>query len=206
MFPNDEFTPEDALKKLLDGNERFVQNYRHEGSGISELRRLDVSKAQKPYAIVFTCSDSRVTPEYIFDAGIGDIFVIRNAGNILNEIAMGSIEYAALFLKTPLLLILGHTNCGAIHSTIKAFNNPEEFGNSHIDNIVERLLPAVISAKEKTNDSKNWQEQSLKQNLEMVSWQAKKNSNVLSDLIKDGKMLLKTGIYDTVSGKVEIST
>ena len=206
MFPNDEFTPEDALKKLLDGNIRFVQNNRHEGSGISELRRLDVGKAQKPYAIVFTCSDSRVTPEYIFDAGIGDIFVIRNAGNILNEIAMGSIEYAALFLKTPLLLILGHTNCGAIHSTIKAFNNPEEFGNSHIDNIVERLLPAVISAKEKTNDSTKWHEQSLKQNLEMVSWQAKKNSNVLSDLIKEGTLQIKRAIYDTETGKVELLT
>ncbi|MCK5345721.1 MAG: carbonic anhydrase, partial [Candidatus Heimdallarchaeota archaeon] len=204
MFPNDEITPDDALKKLLDGNERYVNNKRHEGSGVSNSRRLDVSKAQKPYAIVFTCSDSRVPPEYVFDSGIGDIFVIRNAGNILSEIALGSIEYAALFLKTPLLLILGHTNCGAIHSTIKAFKNPEEFGNSHIDSIIERLLPAVISAKEKTDDSKKWQEQSLKQNLEMVSWQAKKNSNVLSDMIKEGKMLIKTAIYDTVSGKVEL--
>lgn len=136
MFPNDVLTPDEALKKLLDGNERYANNNRHEGSGVSNSRRLNVHNAQNPYAIVFSCSDSRVPPEYIFDAGIGDIFVIRNAGNILNEIALGSIEYAALFLKTPLLLILGHTDCGAIHATIKAFNNPEDFGNSHIDNIV----------------------------------------------------------------------
>ena len=204
MPVNDEFTPDEALKRLLNGNERFIGNKSKGGSGISLQRRMDVSKAQNPHSIVFTCSDSRVSPEYIFDAGIGEIFVVRNAGNILDNITLGSIEYAAMILKTPLLLILGHTNCGAIHSTIKAFQNPEEFGNSHIDNIIGRLLPAVISEKEKTNEILEWHELALKRNLEMVGWQAQTNSMGLAELIKTGKFQIKRGVYDTVSGKVEI--
>jgi len=201
---NDELTPDQALEKLLEGNKRFVQGTVQFGSGINLQRRTDVSKAQKPFAVVIACSDSRVPVEYIFDAGIGDVFVIRNAGNLIDDVTLGSIEYAATMLKTPLLLILGHTNCGAVSSAIKAFQNPEEFGNSHIDSIISRLLPAVITEKEQTNDLAKWHELSMKRNLEIVGWQVQKTSNCLSDLIEKGTFVIKRGVYDTVGGTVEI--
>lgn len=204
MPVNDELTPDQALEKLLEGNKRFVQGTVQFGSGINLQRRTDVSKAQKPFAVVIACSDSRVPVEYIFDAGIGDVFVIRNAGNLIDDVTLGSIEYAATMLKTPLLLILGHTNCGAVSSAIKAFQNPEEFGNSHIDSIISRLLPAVITEKEQTNDLAKWHELSMKRNLEIVGWQVQKTSNCLSDLIEKGTFVIKRGVYDTVGGTVEI--
>ena len=201
---SDELTPDQALQKMLDGNKRFVENSMKFGSGISHQRREDVAKAQNPYAVVIACSDSRVPPEYIFDAGVGDIFVIRNAGNLLDDVTFGSIEYAALMLKTPLLIVLGHTNCGAISSTIKAFQNPEEFGTSHIDNIIGRLLPAVISVKEQTDDLHKWHELTVTKNIENVAWQIQKNSPEIAKLVAEGKFKIARAVYDTVHGKVDL--
>jgi len=107
----------EALEKLIEGNRRYIAG-ECQGEGRHEERRAETVCGQDPFAIVLGCSDSRVPPEIIFDSGIGDLFVIRVAGEVAGEFALGSIEYAALHLGTPLLLVLGHTNCGAITAAV----------------------------------------------------------------------------------------
>ena len=112
---------------------------------LATSKRKELTKGQKPFAIVITCSDSRVPPELLFDQGLGDIFVVRVAGNVVDPIALGSIEYGAEHLNSPLLFILGHTKCGAVGATLEAKGKPE--GN--IGAIVKKIQPAVATAKKK---------------------------------------------------------
>lgn len=110
---------EEAKKRLIEGNERFLGAARNDGDVSPEIRRYTAENGQNPYAIVITCSDSRVIPESIFSAGIGELFVIRVAGNVLDDHQLGSIEYAADHLGTKLIVLLGHTRCGAVDAAIE---------------------------------------------------------------------------------------
>src|SRR5512135_449398 len=110
---------DESLQKLMDGNKRYV-----EGTPINkdlgDTKRKEILKGQHPFATVITCSDSRVPPEHIFDQGLGDIFVVRVAGNVVDSIALGSIEYGTEHVQTPLLVLLGHSDCGAVKATLGA--------------------------------------------------------------------------------------
>ena len=108
---------EESLKKLMDGNRRFVSETYDRGD-IGPGRRAEISKGQRPFAVIVDCSDSRVVPEFIFDQGLGDLFVIRTAGNIVDDIAIGSVEYAVKHLGVRLVLVLGHDDCGAVKATV----------------------------------------------------------------------------------------
>ena len=135
------FTSAQGLMFLLQGNQRFVsgqvQHPRRDA-----FRRADTLGGQTPFAVVLTCSDSRVAPEVIFDQGVGDIFVVRTAGNIAGEIALGSIEYAVEHLNAPLVLVLGHQKCGAVSATVDGGEAP-----GHIKSVVEHIAPAVERAR-----------------------------------------------------------
>ncbi len=124
-------SPDEALTRLRDGNQKWLAHQPFEHLNVEDVQ--DLVEGQSPYAVVITCSDSRVIPEAIFDANTGDLFVIRTAGNTIGDEAMGSIEYAIEHLGTPLVLILGHTQCGAINAAIHG-----ETG-THIDAIVKRI-------------------------------------------------------------------
>lgn len=129
---------ETPLEKLISGNQRFLDEktiHPHQ----NKKTVLDNQEAQHPFAVVLTCSDSRVSPEILFDQGIGDLFVIRNAGNLVTDIDMGSIEYAVEHLDTKLVIVLGHTECGAIKAYVGDKNNEYKKHLSHIDNIVETI-------------------------------------------------------------------
>lgn len=129
---------ETPLEKLVSGNQRFLDEktiHPHQ----NKKTVLDNQEAQHPFAVVLTCSDSRVSPEILFDQGIGDLFVIRNAGNLVTDIDMGSIEYAVEHLDTKLVIVLGHTECGAIKAYVGDKNNEYKKHLSHIDNIVETI-------------------------------------------------------------------
>ena len=130
-----------ALQRLKNGNERFVQGVAKRPN-ISKSRRNKLLNGQHPFAVVVTCSDSRVVPEFIFDQGLGDIFVIRNAGNVIDEHVLGSIEYAVHHLGVNLVVVLGHESCGAVGAAMK-----EEKTTPDIESIKESILPAVEKCK-----------------------------------------------------------
>jgi carbonic anhydrase len=128
----------DPVERLTLGNQRFLDEksiHPHQ----NKQSVLENQDGQKPFAVIITCSDSRVSPEIVFDQGIGDLFVIRNAGNLISDIDMGSIEYAAEHLDTKLIVVLGHTECGAIKAYIDDKNNAYKKHFNHIDNIVETI-------------------------------------------------------------------
>ena len=133
----------DALQRLRDGNSRFVSNVRsHDSLGI-EARRAELAAGQEPFAIILGCSDSRVPAEIVFDQGLGDLFVIRVAGNIVAPSQIGSVEFAAERFGTRLVVVLGHSQCGAIQATIDELKRPTINQSRNLHSIVDRVRPAV---------------------------------------------------------------
>jgi carbonic anhydrase len=190
---------QEALQKLTDGNKRFVSGTLAQ-KDLSAKKREDLAKGQKPFATVLTCSDSRVPPELLFDQGLGDIFVIRVAGNVVDSIALGSIEYAAEHLNCPLLFILGHSKCGAITAALEAEGKPE--GN--IGAIVKKIIPAVNAAKKKGGTKDEILETAIKENVKNVYADVMKNSKIIPHLVKEGKLMIVAGEYDITTGKIEM--
>lgn len=190
-------TAEDALRQLKAGNARFV-------AGKAVRKRLTVERvkqtatAQKPEAIVLGCADSRVPPEIIFDEGIGDLFVVRVAGNIAEPATLGSIEYAAEHLGVPLVVVLGHHGCGAIKAAAEAGGAAE--GN--VGAILKEVQPALASARQApareglVNDAAH-------ANVKLVSRRLVEESPALKHLAETGKVKIVTAVYDLGSGRVE---
>lgn len=192
--------PDDVIKKLKEGNVRFVENNRTYPNQDDNRLNVTAEKGQFPYATVIACSDSRVPVEHIFDAGIGDIFVIRVAGNVVDIDEAGSIEYGVHHLHTPVLVILGHTNCGAVTAVCRG---DEVHGN--IPKLVDNIEPAVKKAKHEHGDEFNDKvlEESIKNNV----WQSVEDlieiSPVTVELMKEGKLKVVGAIYHLDSGKIE---
>lgn len=189
---------DESLGKLMDGNKRFVSG----GLGqkdIGDSKRKELTKGQSPAAIVVTCSDSRVAPEIIFDQGLGEIFVVRIAGNVLDPISLGSIEYAAEHLHTPLLVIMGHDKCGAVAASLEAKGKPE--GN--IGAIVKKILPAVRKAWDRGGSNEELLDRTIRENA-LLQNRAVWKSPVLKHLISEGKLKVATALYHLGSGEVEI--
>jgi carbonic anhydrase len=201
--PAPQVTPATALQQLMDGNQRYIDN---QLSGIKSCdleARKKLSSGQAPYAIILSCSDSRVPPELIFDEGLGEIFVVRVAGNVTDPIVLGSVEYAAEHLGTPLIMVLGHTKCGAVKATVEANGKAE--GN--IGEIVKSVAPALKkakAAKTKPADKGQFIETVVDENIKEVKANLTRKSNVLSHLVKEGKVKIVTAKYDIDNGKVTI--
>lgn len=139
-------TPADSWKVLLEGNQRFVRDtpaHQRQDFGL----RTELAKEQKPFAALFGCSDSRLSAEIIFDVGLGDLFVVRNAGQVIAETILGSLEYAVEVLGVPLILVLGHDECGAIRATMNSTEGQPMPEGEFIHNLVERIAPTVLAAK-----------------------------------------------------------
>ncbi len=192
--------PNEVLEKLKNGNQRFVEEkYEHPNLG-KERRGLTAEKGQHPYATVLACSDSRVPVEFIFDAGIGDVFVIRVAGNVVNTDEAGSIEYGVEHLHTPVLVVLGHTHCGAVTAVTK---NAEVHGN--IPPLVENITPAVSKAKEKHGDE--FTPELLSSAIENNVWQSIEDlysiSEITKKLVKGGKLKVVGAIYQIEDGTIQ---
>lgn len=140
-------TPAEAWEAMLEGNQRFVTDkpaHLRQDFGL----RTELAKEQKPFAALFGCSDSRLSAEIIFDVGLGDLFVVRNAGQVIAETILGSLEYAVEVLGVPLILVLGHDECGAIRATMNSTEGQIMPHGEFIHNLVERITPTVIAAKE----------------------------------------------------------
>jgi carbonic anhydrase len=190
-------TADEALKELKQGNARFVkgQAARH---NTSMKRVKEVVAGQKPEAVILGCADSRVPPEVIFDEGIGDLFVVRVAGNVSEPASLGSIEYAAEHLGVPLIVVLGHHKCGAVKATAEA-KGPVP-GN--IGALVKEIAPAVAAAKKKPG-KEGLVDDAVHANAELVAASLLTESKVLTHLVHQGKVKIVTAVYDLESGGIE---
>jgi carbonic anhydrase len=188
----------DAFDKLMAGNKRFVTGSLSQ-KDVGEARRKELAGGQHPFAIVVTCSDSRVAPEIIFDEGLGDIFVVRVAGNVLDPISLGSIEYAAEHLHAPLLVLMGHEQCGAVSAALDAKGEPE--GN--IGAIINKIIPAVKKAKAKGGSRDDMLNNAIRENVVLAYKDVRGKSPVLKHMIDKGELRVVAGVYHIASGEVE---
>ena len=186
--------PGDPLGRLLEGNVRFI-HMRLERGNISSERRKELSAGQNPFAAIVTCSDSRVAPEIIFDQGLGDLFVVRVAGNVVNDMAIGSLEYACAHLKVPLILVLGHTKCGAVHVASTGVR-----ADGHVKSILTALGPALRVAKTMPGDLVA---NATLVNVELTVKALTESKPILEPLVLSKKLKVVGGIYDISTGKVE---
>jgi carbonic anhydrase len=192
-----------ALKKLMEGNERYLKKPKSGHAGRTEERRIEVAEKQYPFAVILACSDSRVAPEVIFDQGLGDIFVVRVAGNIVNPTnygVLGSIEYGVLVLGAPLIMVLGHSRCGAVAAAIEALQKGTKFPGS-INNIVNTIKPAVEAVKDQPGDLLN---NSIISNVKTGVNKLNGSVPVIADMVNEGKVKIVGANYDLKTGEVKI--
>jgi carbonic anhydrase len=198
-FTSAEPTDTNAWKQLLDGNARFVSGqpkHPHQNG----QRRAELSSGQKPFAVVIGCADSRTSPEILFDQGLGDLFVVRLAGNIVDDAALGSVEFAVAQLGARLIVVLGHEKCGAVKATVGVVNGGAAPAN-HIASIVEAIKPAAQAAKGRAGDAV---ENAVNENVHADVEKLKVSAPVLGPLVKSGELKVIGARYDLDDGKVEI--
>jgi len=188
-------TPEDAMKRLSEGNKRYLSGELKKKN--FEGQREEQRKGQHPYAIILTCADSRVPPELIFDEDLGQLFVIRVAGNVIDEVTLGSIEYAAEHLHTQLLVVLGHSSCGAVKATLEG----GDFGKN-INFLAGKIKPAVDAAKGKSKDKNLVLPLAIEGNAELQAEHCLAESGILTELAHEKKFKVMCGIYSIESGAV----
>src|SRR5687768_5839287 len=175
----------EALERLREGNRRFVANVHAANSLPGQARPADVATTQQPFAIVLGCSDSRVPAEIVFDQGLGDLFVIRVAGNIVAPSQVGSVEFAAARFSTRLVVVLGHSQCGAITATLEELRAPTENQSRNLAAIVDRVRPSVqaLLATELRNDPDALVREAVRANIRASVNQLRHGSQVLEELI-----------------------
>jgi carbonic anhydrase len=188
-------TPDQSLQKLQEGNQRYVAAKATHPNQTAE-RRIEISKGQAPFAIVLTCADSRVSPEVVFDQGLGDLFVLRNAGNILDDHMIGSIEYAVEHLHAPLIVVMGHSACGAVSATVAGGHAP-----GRIHSIVEALDPALEQVKDQPGDKVD---NTVRANAKRMAEILNRLEPIVGEAVKSGKVKVVAARYDLTSGLVEI--
>lgn len=192
-----------ALKKLLDGNKRFVEG-KSEYPNRCEETRTNLLKEQKPYAVILSCSDSRVPIEIIFDVGLGDVFVVRTAGHVLSPEVMGSIEFAIKELDVRLVMILGHENCGAVKSAITAFDEHQYFKvSTNLKSILKHIYPAIKNVRKNKNEDK-FLDKAIRANIDFQVKDLIKKDKYIAKRLKAGDISVLGGYYSLSTGKVEI--
>ena len=195
----------EALERLREGNRRFASNMPDSDSLAGRARRVDLTAGQRPFAIVLGCSDSRVPAEIVFDQGLGDLFVIRVAGNVVAPSQVGSVEFAAARFDTRLVVVLGHSQCGAILATLEELERPMEIQSPNLRSIVDRVRPSVeglLSARPR-HDRGDLVRLAVRNNIRASASQLRHGSRILEQLI-DGDGLLVVGAeYSLETGVVD---
>lgn len=192
-------TPDEALTRLLEGNKRFVANRMfHPNESLEQRAKL--ATGQWPFAAVLGCADSRVPPEIVFDHGLGDIFTVRVAGNIVEDAGSGSMEYAVEHLGVSLIVVLGHERCGAIKATIEAMETQGEVPG-HIVELVKKLKPAVDASKSQPGDKVD---NAVRENAKRMTAELTNMEPILKEKVKEGKLKVVAMRYDLDTGVVEL--
>jgi len=195
----------ESLQRLRDGNARFASNVRGLESFLSQERRAELARQQEPHAIILGCSDSRVPAEIVFDQGLGDLFVIRVAGNIVAPSQVGSVEYAAERFGTRLVVVLGHSQCGAILATLDQLQRPAETQSRNLRTIVDRVRPSVAAFldTELRHDLDALVSHAVRANIRASVDHLRHGSEVLEQLIERDGLLVVGAEYSLESGQVD---
>ncbi|MBA3341580.1 MAG: carbonic anhydrase [Gemmatimonadaceae bacterium] len=195
----------EALERLREGNLRFVSNLRGSHTDLSHDRRAELAAGQQPFAIVLGCSDSRVPAELVFDQGLGDLFVIRVAGNIVAPSQVGSVEFSAARYNTRLVVVLGHSQCGAILATLEELRRPAENQSLNLRAIVDRVRPSVegLLATGLGDDVGALVDQAVRANIAASVDHLRHGSPVLERLIRDEGLLVVGAEYSLETGVVD---
>lgn len=198
---------EQALQMLKDGNARFVESLKNPNATLLASNAL--TDVHEPYAIILGCSDARVPAEIIFDQSLGDLFVIRVAGNVVAPSQIGSVEFATEKFGTKLVVVLGHSHCGAVNACVETLINPEQYFSPNLQSIVDRIRPSVYNLHEiytangQDVDANELVERGIKANVRMSVSQLKHGSRALEDLVNSGQLLIVGAVYSLETGKVE---
>lgn len=194
-----------ALKRLQEGNLRFVNGLRSVETMMTHVKREALTEGQEPFAIILGCSDSRVPAEIVFDQGLGDLFVIRVAGNVVAPSQIGSVEFAASQFKTRLVVVLGHSQCGAICATVEELKRPNSEQSLNIKSIVDRIRPSVepFKATDLWSDDDALVEQAVRANVRVSANQLRHGSTLLENLSDNDGLLIVGAEYSLETGKVE---
>lgn len=193
-------SPDNALQQLLDGNERY-----HQGRALHPRQthhfRLFTHAAQTPFAVISTCSDSRVPAEIIFDQGIGDLFIVRTAGNVSSPAQVGSIEYAVEYLRAKLILVMGHTNCGAVTAVAEGLQV-----NGNIKELLSHIEPPVkkIASEHQHEPVDTWLTEAIKANVQQSITDILDSSPLLKTKAERKEIKIAGALYHIVTGKVEL--
>lgn len=197
--PENVISPANALNRLLAGNERYFNNKPLPADFTAT--RAALTAGQNPFASVLSCADSRISPELCFDAERGDLFVARVAGNFVTPEILASLEYGAAVLNSPLIMVLGHTSCGAINASIKAMKNDEDFPG-HIQQLATSLTPAIDAAMKK--NPKDLENAAIRENVRLNVLALQNSTPILRKLVQGKKLQVVGGVYHLDTGRVEI--
>ena len=195
----------EALERLRDGNRRFLTDDGSQNTLASRAHRPELAAGQHPFAIILGCSDSRVPAEIVFDQGIGDLFVIRVAGNIIAPSLVGSVEFAAERFKTRLVVVLGHSQCGAVEATLDELTRPGESHSRNLRSIVDRIRPAIepLMSTSLKNDREALYKTAVRANVRVSASHLRHGSDVLEQLIEREGLLVVGAEYSVETGAVE---
>ena len=199
-------TAEQALEMLKQGNARFVENVQNPQSTLLASNAL--THVHEPFAIILRCSDARVPAEIVFDQGLGDLFVIRVAGNVVAPSQIGSVEFATEKFATKLVVVLGHSHCGAVTACVETLINPDQQFSPNLRSIVDRIRPSVYNLHEiytangQDIDAQELINRGIKANVRMSVTQLKHGSRILEDAVNNGSLIIVGAVYDLDTGKV----
>lgn len=185
-------TPTEILQRLKEGNKRFVSD-RLDGKLQNSSQRENLTSGQDPYAIILSCADSRVVPELAFDTGLGELFVVRVAGNIANTSSIASIEYAVANIGSPIIVVMGHESCGAVTAAIKGGDN-----GYNLNHLLGQIYPAVIASKKNATIS-----DIVRKNAQLSVMELINRSTIISDAVENDKLTIVSAYYHLDSGAVD---
>lgn len=193
----------EALERLREGNNRFVNKVRCLDVLAGTARREDHLEGQSPFAIILSCSDSRVPAEMIFDCGLGHLFVVRVAGNIVAPSLVGSVEFAAAKFGTQLVVVMGHSCCGAIDATIDALAHKQTAPSENIRDIVERISPSIVGLVEEKLPREELVRRAIRANVRASTNHLRHSSRILEERIAEGKLRVVGAEYSLETGRVD---
>lgn len=197
-----DLTPDQALERLRKGNEDFLAD-KPKVSPQDHKRRMELARGQTPFAVLVGCSDSRVSPELLFDTGLGELFIVRNAGNTVDTVALGSIQYGVLVLGAPLILVLGHERCGAVDAALQVVSKNATFPGS-VGQMIEPIIPAVLRAKSASKQKgEELLDECVRENVRRVVTRLRRAEPSLTDALRTGKLKIVGARYDLDDGKVD---
>ena len=198
-------TAHEALERLKSGNREFVSRMKGGDAALSDSKRMELPKEQDPFAIVLGCSDARVPAEIVFNQGLGDLFMIRVAGNIVAPSQVGSVEFAAARYNAPIVVVLGHTQCGGILATIEALQNPDAQPSRDLLSIVNRVRPSVepLFKTELRNDMDALVRHAVRANVAVSVDHLRHGSEMLEQMVQEGRLAVVGGEYSLETGEVE---